>query len=478
MTTQRRGTHAGVLALVTVLCASLLAGPATGASRPARPRVAGSVSPPARIVQFDKVYVAVAWPARYAGRRFVLQHRVPSGWRRLAHGRLNGRGGATVLVRYPRWGRVATRAYLPTRHGRKKVVTPAVARTVTRFGAVSLRLREHDGDWEQRSVTSPNGRYWVVPRLHRPANTHTVEWVDTLTGVVVRLAGQSDFRVPSQVDDSGRVLMLRPGGPVLLQPRTGSQTPVQGLPGSPEPVALSGDGRFVVLLEPRGGFQGLVMVDTRDGSTRDIMGGTYDPTIEDVSVTRSGQAVYQAGSRFWTYGPNDAARRLIQWPLRTFTTDGDLDLSEDGRYLTFASTRALTAGDEPGRDVFQADLVSRRLRAVSHRVIRWRSGPTPGPGFSAFTGPVASTDGRYVSFVHRPDIAGESGPAQVFVWDRVTGRHRVVSRDVRGRVADADSVAGSVTSTGVVSFLSVAGNLAAPGAGSRSDDYHLFTWRP
>jgi hypothetical protein len=55
MTTQRRVIHAGVLALVTVLWASLLAGPATGASRRARPRVAESVSPPARILKFDKV---------------------------------------------------------------------------------------------------------------------------------------------------------------------------------------------------------------------------------------------------------------------------------------------------------------------------------------------------------------------------------------------------------------------------------------
>jgi hypothetical protein len=465
-------------ALVAVLWASLLTGPAVGETRQARPRVAGSVSPAVRIIQYEKVYVALKVPPRHAGRRFVLQHRTPNGWKKLARGRLNGRGGATVLTRYPRWGRVLTRAYLPSRKGKKKVFTPVVARSVTRGGRVSLRLRYHDGDWEERSVTSPNGRYWVVPQGHPAANTHTVQWVDTLTGAVIRLAGESDFRVPSLVDDSGRVLMLRPGSPYLLQPRTGVQTAVQGLPEIPEPVAMSGNGRYIVLVEPRSGAEGLIMVDASDGSSRDIEGGQYDPIIEDVSVTRNGQVVYQEGPRFWTYGPNDAPRRLMHWPLRTFTTDGSLDLSEDGRYLTFASTRPLVRGDEPGMDVFQADLVTQRLRGVSHRAIRWRGANPTRPGFNAFSGPVASPDGRFVSFVHKPDIAGETGQVQVFLWDRTTGRHRLVSRDLHGRIANSDTVAGSVTSSGVVSFLSTAGNLLAPGAKTRSDGYHLFTWRP
>ncbi|MET0998595.1 MAG: hypothetical protein ABWX73_07775 [Marmoricola sp.] len=243
-------------------------------------------------------------------------------------------------------------------------------------------------------------------------------------------------------------------------------------------MAMSGNGRFIVPAEPRGGFQGLIMVDTSDGSSRDIEDGQYDPTLEDVSVTRTGQVVYQEGPRFWTYGPNDAPRRLLHWPLRTFTTDGNLDLSEDGRYLTFETTRWLSPGDEPGADVYQADLVTQRLRRVSHRVIRWR-GPNPTrPGFNAFHGPVASPNGRFVSFVHKPDIAGENGQVQVFLWDRTTGRHRLVSRDLHGRVANSDTVAGSVTNEGVVSFLSRAGNLVAPGATTRSNGYHLFTWRP
>jgi len=54
----------------------------------------------------------------------------------------------------------------------------------------------------------------------------------------------------------------------------------------------------------------------------------------------------------------------------------------------------------------------------------------------------------------------------------------VVSRDLRGQIANSDTVAGSVTSAGVVSFLSTAGNLIAPGVTKRSDGYRLFNWQP
>lgn len=73
--------------------------------------------------------------------------------------------------------------------------------------------------------------------------------------------------------------------------------------------------------------------------------------------------------------------------------------------------------------------------------------------------------------------AGESGQAQTFLWDRTTDRYRIVSRDLRGRVANSGSLAGSVTNGGSVSFLSTAGSLIRPGK-KPMDAFNVFTWRP
>lgn len=72
--------------------------------------------------------------------------------------------------------------------------------------------------------------------------------------------------------------------------------------------------------------------------------------------------------------------------------------------------------------------------------------------------------------------AGESGQAQTFLWDRTTGRYRIVSRDLRGRVANSVSLAGSVTHGVSVSFPSTAGSLIRPGK-KPMGAFNVFTWR-
>lgn len=357
------------------------------------------------------------------------------------------------------------------------MVTPAAVRTVTRSGRVSLRVRNYNGDYEKRSVTSPSGRYWVSPQFHLPDYTNSNEWLDTVTGRVLQLTDAVAPLGPLLVDDSGRVLVDTASSPYLLQPQTGQQTPVTGLPAFPDPAAMSGDGRFIVLRVRRGDYEGLVLVDGRDGTTRDIMDGTNDPFIDNVMVSRTGRVIYGVAGRFWMYGPNDAPRRLITWPTPT-ARYGNPDLSENGRFLTFRTGAPLLPGDDAlSPDVFQADLVNRTLRWVSRRAIRWRNPDLERLDFNAYYGPVASPDGRFVSFVNNPDIAGESGQAQTFLWDRTTGRYRIVSRDLRGKVGNSDSLAGAVTTAGTVSFLSAAGNLIRPRTRPRAA-YNVFTWRP
>jgi Tol biopolymer transport system component len=133
-------------------------------------------------------------------------------------------------------------------------------------------------------------------------------------------------------------------------------------------------------------------------------------------------------------------------------------LSADGRYVAFYSFRPSLVGNDRNAlpDVFLRD----RERDVTVLVSAATTGGTA-HGWSGL--PSISDDGRYVSFV---SFAGDlvardvNGAADVFVWDRDTGRAELASVGSGGVHADDSSLESALSADGrYVAFTSFAGNL-------------------
>ncbi len=153
------------------------------------------------------------------------------------------------------------------------------------------------------------------------------------------------------------------------------------------------------------------------------------------------------------------------------TGNGDSNnpsISANGRYIAFDSNASdLTAHDtNNNRDVFVYDRVTHKTRLVSRS-----SSGVQGNGDSE--GPSISPDGRYVAFSSGASNligADTNNVYDVFVHDRVTHKTRLVSRSSSGAQGNAASYNPSVSANGrLIAFDSSANNLIAQDSNGFSD---------
>ncbi len=140
-------------------------------------------------------------------------------------------------------------------------------------------------------------------------------------------------------------------------------------------------------------------------------------------------------------------------------------LSDDGRYLVFASTATnLVNNDTNGglSDVYLRDLQTNTITIVSKRA----GGGTPD---GASDHPAISPDGNFVAFASYAsdlDVTGtnsNNGHWQVYRWSRATGEIRLVSVNTDGtNGGDSTSWLPSISADGSrISFTTAASNLAS-----------------
>jgi Tol biopolymer transport system component len=168
--------------------------------------------------------------------------------------------------------------------------------------------------------------------------------------------------------------------------------------------------------------------------------------------------------------------------LTLFRDSQEPSLSADGRYVAF--TRNGT-GLLPGltipdgvNNVYLHDRVTRRTVLVS----RSSRSPFAGGNSNSYS-PRVSRDGSVVVFTSEasdlvPGQEDSAGSADVFLWDRRTGRTTLVShaRASRTRAGAAGSVQGSVSADGnVVVFTSAAPDLVARQR-EANGEFNVFVW--
>ena len=152
-----------------------------------------------------------------------------------------------------------------------------------------------------------------------------------------------------------------------------------------------------------------------------------------------------------------------------------LAISEDGRYVTFASAASnLIAGDtNDRRDVFPHDLRTGKTERIS---ISTDEGEGHGESWAGGV----SADGRYVTFWSSASdlVAGDTNEVEdVFARDRVKGKTTRVSVTSRGEEGNGRSIAADITPDGrYVLFTSTASNLA-PGDADDTEDVFVHDLR-
>ncbi|HYN93634.1 MAG TPA: hypothetical protein VES42_07270 [Pilimelia sp.] len=144
------------------------------------------------------------------------------------------------------------------------------------------------------------------------------------------------------------------------------------------------------------------------------------------------------------------------------------EISGDGRYVAFGSTSGDLAPDDTNaeRDVFLWERATRKITAVSVTP----DGRT-GNGFSTAGRP--SADGRYVAFWSTAmDLAGTEASGwgtQTYLFDRTTGRNRLVALPTEGGV-DGGGEGADVSADGrIIGFMSL-GEELVPGDTNGSRD--------
>ncbi|MFD5465793.1 TolB family protein [Kitasatospora sp. NPDC127059] len=171
--------------------------------------------------------------------------------------------------------------------------------------------------------------------------------------------------------------------------------------------------------------------------------------------------------------------------LNAATTDASI--SGDGRYVAFstAATNVLPGQARHRSDVYVRDRWTGRTEPISTGTLTTTDDET----LRSAVNPSLSQDGRYVAFASdRTDLAPgvHRGKQNVFVTDRWTHTTRLVTTGIDGEPADNDSFRPTISADGAtVGFTSRAGNLvpAAPAtapaaaglAGPRF--YPYFVWK-
>ena len=147
-------------------------------------------------------------------------------------------------------------------------------------------------------------------------------------------------------------------------------------------------------------------------------------------------------------------------------------ISADGRYVVFGSDATdLVAGEVSGLgDVFVWDATTNRNRLVS-------ANSSGGAADDWSFGGSVSADGRYVvfgSYANNLTQADDQPTEDVFIWDRTTGRSRLVSVTGSGEPTNAGSPVGAISGNGrFVAFDSYASNIAPGDTCCQADVFML-----
>lgn len=133
-------------------------------------------------------------------------------------------------------------------------------------------------------------------------------------------------------------------------------------------------------------------------------------------------------------------------------------ITADGRYVVFSSEASNLVARDRGRG---ADVFVRDLQTATTSLVSLSTAGTQSDGASS--GPSISDDGRYVAFASTgANLASDdlNIRSDVFVRDRSTGRTTAVSRSSAGALGDARSYAPAISANGrFVAFVSDASNL-------------------
>lgn len=262
-------------------------------------------------------------------------------------------------------------------------------------------------------------------------------------------------------------------------------------------TALSADGRFVVfsssastlVADDTNGVDDVFVRDQQSGAVRRVSVGVDGAQGNSASllpsISANGRYVSFFSQASTLMPGSSGGRHVYVKDLYSGTVarasslpDGSLPaqaessfttmlsaLSADGRYVVFASSRPLAAGDTNVHiDVYVKDMQTGALDLVSSN-----SADVVGDSSSSF--PTISADGRHVAFISTagnlvPDFIASSLQNKVFIKDRQTRSTRLVSATASGEAATGScGIAPSLSADGrFVAFQCDSPNLPANGS--------------
>ena len=190
---------------------------------------------------------------------------------------------------------------------------------------------------------------------------------------------------------------------------------------------------------------------------------TRDPLITGTPVERYG-GVYEIFIRDLVAG---TTRTLNLALTDCYTTFDERGISDDGRFLVFASTnKTLVPNDTSPVGQFAVFIYDQQSSTFERIPVPIE---VPGPGYN--TEPAISGDGRYVAFEASADPYSPSFRTQLFLYDRVTRQSRLISQ-TPGGVLSGGSRAVLNTDGRFVAF--VAPDDALPGDTNGHADIYVF----
>lgn len=138
------------------------------------------------------------------------------------------------------------------------------------------------------------------------------------------------------------------------------------------------------------------------------------------------------------------------------STQGEGNLSSDGRFLVFSSASSIEPANSSGySQAYMKNLITGKVTRVSHDLASLPRG--------AALNPYVSSDGRYVVFqAADPSLPGGSSASwQIYLYDTQTSQIRLVSATAQGAAGAGSSQNAQVSSDGkLVVFLSASANFS------------------
>jgi Tol biopolymer transport system component len=278
-------------------------------------------------------------------------------------------------------------------------------------------------------------------------------------GRFIAFGSFADDLVPGDANgDYDIFLRDRQTGKVELVSVAADGGPAHGESESPQPLAISADGRLVAFQSQA---TNLVPGDT-NGSQDIFVRDRQTQKTEAVSIAVNGtpangsslSLAISADGRFVAFGsgatnlvPGETRGGLFLRDRQTGQTERLADgyypsISADGRFIVFTSGASdLVPGDTNGKgDVFMRDRRTGRTELVS---IAMDGGPANGDSYTDYYQPTfISTDGRFIVFVSSATnlVSGDTNNVtDVFVRDRQTGKTDLVSVGANDKPAGGSS---------------------------------------